>query len=142
MLRIIASLVSLDSNSWIDATPPRLFHSANVHIADYIIRTTTDVAVHALELEPTENKRSGLLRLSDKMHNRRCGFNKFVSNIIRRSQTRTTTVLVALLYLKRAKFDLDVPPVEWILYRLFMGALILATKVCRISRPVANNCDY
>lgn len=115
---------------------------SNTHIADYIVYTTADVAVHALNLDPTEKMRSSILSLSDKMHSRYCGFNQFVSNVIRRSQTRTSTILVALLYLKRAKLYLDVPPLDWILHRLFLGALVLATKVRHISRSFAIICDY
>ena len=111
---------------------PSLVHSANEPITDYFVHTTTDVAAHALRLEPTERMRSGLLSLSDRMHNKYCGFSQFVSNVVRRSRTRTSTVLVALLYLRRAKLHVDVPPVEWILHRLFLGALILATKVRHI----------
>lgn len=68
------------------------------------------------------------------MHKRYGRFEEFVANVIRRSHTRTATILVALLYLKRAKFDLDIPPVQLLLHRLFLGALILATKVRHISR--------
>lgn len=95
------------------------------------------MAAYALNLDPTDKMRSSLLSLSDRMHSKYCGFSQFVSNIIRRSQTRTSTILVALLYLKRAKLQLDVPPLDWILHRLFLGALILATKVRHISRSFA-----
>ena len=107
--------------------------STNVPIPDYIVYTTTDTAAHALNLESTEKMRSGLLCLSDRMHKKHCGFNQFVSNVIRRSRTRTSTVLVAMLYLNRAKLHMDVPPLDWVLHRLFLGALILATKVRVIS---------
>ena len=103
---------------------------------------TTDVAAHALNLDSTPKMRSNLLSLSDKMHSKHCGFNQFVSNVIRRSQTRTSTIIVALLYLKRAKVDLEVPTLDWILHRLFLGALILATKVRRISCSFAILRDY
>lgn len=109
--------------------PPLFVHLSNVPTPDYIVYTTTDVASHALRLEPTEKMRSNLLSLSDRMHRKRCGFRQFVSNLIRRSRTRTSTILVALLYLKRAKPHLDVASLDWILHRLFLGALILATKV-------------
>lgn len=112
-------------------------HPSNVCVADYIVYTTTDVAAHALNLDPTEKMRSSVLSLSDKMHNKYCGFNQFVSNVIRKSRTRTSTILVALLYLRKAKLCLDVPPLDWILHRLFLGALILATKVRHISRVLS-----
>ena len=108
-------------------------HSANVPITDYIVYTTTDVAAHTLKLNSTQGTRSGILSLSDKLHSRYCGFEQFVSNVIRRSRTRTPTILVALLYMRRAKVHMDVPPLDWILHRLFLGSLILATKVRYIS---------
>lgn len=112
--------------------PPLFVHPSNARIADYIVYTTTDMAAHALNLDPTEKMRSSLLSLSDKMHRKHCGFKQFVSNVIRRSQTHISTVLVALLYLKRAKPHLDVASLDWILHRLFLGALILATKVSHV----------
>jgi len=122
--------------------PPPLVHSSNVRTLDYIVYMTTDLAAHALNLDSTPKMRSRLLSLSDKMHSKHCGFNQFVSNVIRRSQTRTSTIIVALLYLKRAKVDLEVPPLDWILHRLFLGALILATKVRHISCSFAVLRDY
>ena len=131
ILRIVVLLVRLFFN------PSSLVHSSNASVADYVVYTTTDVAAHALNLDPTDKMRSSVLSLSDKMHNRYCGFEKFVSNVIRKSRTRTSTILVALLYLNKAKPCLDVPPLDWILHRLFLGALILATKVRHIPRSFA-----
>lgn len=121
---------------------PLFVRSTNVCAVDYIVYTTTDAAVHALNVDPTEKTRLNMLALSDRMHNKYCGFNQFVSNIVRRSRTRISTVLVALLYLRRAKLDMDVPPLDWILHRLFLGALILATKVRRgsLSFAVTHSC--
>ena len=115
----------------------RPVHSANPPITDYIVYTTTDVAAHTLKLNSTQGTRSGLLSLSDRMHSKYCGFEQFVSNVIRRSGTRTPTILVALLYLRRVKAHMDVPPLDWVLHRLFIGALILATKVRHISPSFA-----
>jgi hypothetical protein len=117
-------------------------HSANVCIIDYIVHTTTDAAAHALRLGSTEKTRAGLLALSDRMHSKHCGFNQFVSNVIQRSQTQTSTILVALLYLRNAKPHLCAPPLDWMLHRLFLGALVLATKVRHISPPFAIIHEY
>ena len=141
-LRIAVSLVSQRFNYGIYATPLRLYDSANIYIADYIVHTTTDAAAHALKLGSTEKSRSDILVLSDVMHKKHCNFKQFVSNVVRRSQTRTSTVLVALLYLRRAKAHMDIPPVQWVLHRLFVGALILATKVRHISRSFLIDRDY
>jgi hypothetical protein len=135
------SPVSQGFHYGIYATPLRLYDSANVYFADYIVHTTTDAAAYSLKLGSTDKSRSDILLLSDVMHKKHCGFKQFVSNVVRRSQTRTSTILVALLYLKRAKVVMEIPPPQWILHRLFMGALILATKVRHISRSSMINRD-
>lgn len=105
-------------------------HLADIPIVDYLVYTTTDVAAHALDPNSTESARLSLLVLSDRMHNEYCGFDRFVWNVVQRGRTQTPTILVALLYLRRAKIYMDVPPLDWILHRLFLGALVLATTVC------------
>ena len=104
-------------------------HLADDLIIDYIVYTTTDVAAHVLDPNSTESIRSSLLILSDRMHSKYGGFDRFVWNVVQRSRTRTPTILIALVYMRRAKVNMDVPPLDWVLHRLFLGALILATTV-------------
>ena len=115
-------------------------HLAHAPVIDYIVYTTTDVAAYALDPNSTEATRSKLLSLSDQVYSKYCNFDRFVWDVIRRSRTRTSTIIVALIYLRRAKVHMDVPPLDWILYRLFLGALILATTVRYVfSFPIIHN---
>jgi hypothetical protein len=56
-------------------------------------------------------------------------FAQFVTNVIRRSQTKLPAVLVALVYIKRTKPYLSIDLEQWAYERMFLGALIVASKV-------------
>ncbi|GLB34563.1 putative cyclin [Lyophyllum shimeji] len=55
-------------------------------------------------------------------------FTNFVSNIITRAEVSTPTVLASLVYIDRAKPHLHIALEEWALERVFLGALIVASK--------------
>jgi hypothetical protein len=46
------------------------------------------------------------------------------------------TLLVTLVYIQRAKFHLHIGLEQWALERVFLGALIVASKVCRLSARI------
>ena len=56
-------------------------------------------------------------------------FKQFVKNVLHRAEVRTPEVLVALVYIDRAKPYLEIPIEEWARERVFLGALIVASKV-------------
>lgn len=56
-------------------------------------------------------------------------FTTFVSNVITRAEITTPTVLAALVYIDRAKPHLQIALEEWALERVFLGAIIVASKV-------------
>jgi hypothetical protein len=66
--------------------------------------------------------RSALRRPSHK------SFHTFATNVITRAEVTTPTVLVALTYMDRAKPHLHIALEEWALERVFLGALIVASK--------------
>ncbi|TFK36410.1 hypothetical protein BDQ12DRAFT_249962 [Crucibulum laeve] len=55
-------------------------------------------------------------------------FTTFVNNVITRAEITTPTVLAALVYIDRAKPHLHIALEEWALERVFLGAIIVASK--------------
>jgi hypothetical protein len=67
-------------------------------------------------------------------------FTDFVANMLERAEVTTPTLLVSLVYVQRAKPHLHIGLEQWALERVFLGALIVASKVratvfcCNLSR--------
>ncbi|KAJ3933711.1 MAG: hypothetical protein NXY57DRAFT_997699 [Lentinula lateritia] len=55
-------------------------------------------------------------------------FTTFVTNVLTRAEVTTPVVLVSLAYIDRAKPHLHIALEEWALERVFLGALIVASK--------------
>lgn len=60
-------------------------------------------------------------------------FTTFVTNVITRAEITTPTLLASLVYIDRAKPHLHIALEEWALERVFLGAVIVASKVSRDS---------
>ncbi|KAF7367590.1 Cyclin N-terminal domain-containing protein [Mycena sanguinolenta] len=60
-------------------------------------------------------------------------FKQFVSDILLRAEVETRTLLVALVYISRSKHHLSIALEQWALERVFLGALILASKFTQDS---------
>ncbi|EEB95689.1 hypothetical protein MPER_05300 [Moniliophthora perniciosa FA553] len=55
-------------------------------------------------------------------------FTTFVTNVLSRAEVTTPVVLASLVYIDRAKPHLHIALEEWALERVFLGALITASK--------------
>ncbi|KAK7052061.1 cyclin N-terminal domain-containing protein [Favolaschia claudopus] len=60
-------------------------------------------------------------------------FPSFVSSIISRAEITPATLLVALVYITRSRRHLSIALEEWALERVFLGALIVASKYTQDS---------
>ena len=56
-------------------------------------------------------------------------FTTFVTSVITRAEINTATLLATLVYIDRARPHLHIALEEWALERVFLGALIVASKV-------------
>ena len=56
----------------------------------------------------------------------------FVHSVLTKNRLPAATVLVALVYLDKARKNLRVSPGFWACERALIGALILANKVCTL----------
>ena len=57
-------------------------------------------------------------------------FITFVTNVLTRAEVTTPTLLAALVYIDRAKPHLHIGLEQWALERVFLGSIIVASKVC------------
>ncbi len=57
---------------------------------------------------------------------------KFVTHVLEKANVKTPVVLVTLVYIDRAKPELEIALEQWACERVFLGALILANKVIQL----------
>ncbi len=62
-------------------------------------------------------------------HHRHADFLNFVNNVLYKAEVKVPVLLVALVYIDRARPHLQIALEQWACERVFMGALILANKV-------------
>ncbi|KAJ7032914.1 hypothetical protein C8F04DRAFT_1039995 [Mycena alexandri] len=87
----------------------------NRPVIGYIVHCVSGTVDHAMG-------RSGV-RSSDN-----AAFTSFVSTVLARSHATIATVLTSLGYISRARSYLSISSNEWVLERVFLGALIVASK--------------
>lgn len=93
-------------------------------IADHLANSVIDAVDTALSKEPTAQNGTRLrsARVPD--------FKYFASNFIRNTSLGMPVLLLTLVYITRAKPHLRIERDEWAYERVFLGALIVALKVC------------
>nr|GAT45128.1 predicted protein [Mycena chlorophos] len=85
-------------------------------LIDYMLETVVDTVTYAMDSRAV----SFAKHLS--------AFRSFALDVLTRSETTVPTLLVALTYIQRARPHLSVALAEWALERVFLGALIAASK--------------
>uniref|UniRef100_D8PXB2 Cyclin N-terminal domain-containing protein n=2 Tax=Schizophyllum commune (strain H4-8 / FGSC 9210) TaxID=578458 RepID=D8PXB2_SCHCM len=101
-------------------------------VKEYIV----DVACDAVDLaidDPASCNHSGALWARPDKH----FFSAFASNVIDNSGVAMPVLLVALVYLRRARGQLRIDLDEWAYHRVFLGALIAAAKYTNDTSPKA-----
>lgn len=73
---------------------------------------------------PSSSRRSKASR-----HSEHSKFTTFVSNVLTRAEVTLPTLLVSLVYINRAKPHLQIALEEWACERVFLGAIMVASKV-------------
>ena len=90
---------------------------------DYIAETTITAVDTALGYQSTAWNRAS-------SGSRRVPFNRFVSDVVRRASVNMPVLLTTLVYITRAKSHLHIETEDWACERVFLGALMVASKVC------------
>ena len=62
-------------------------------------------------------------------HSAHASFLGFVTNVLTKAEVKVPVLLVALVYIDRAKPHLQIALEQWACERVFLGALIIANKV-------------
>ena len=93
--------------------------------SEYAVHTTLETVDYALGREPS----SSLDRTPYYCKKKHGPFAQFVWRMICTSRVSAAVVLVALVYIKRAKPHLRITTERWACERIFVGALVLAGKV-------------
>jgi len=95
---------------------------------DYVAETTINAVDTALGYQSTAWNRAST-------GSRRVPFNRFVSDVIRRASVKMPVILTTLVYVTRAKSHLHIETEDWACERVFLGALMVASKVCPPVSP-------
>ncbi|KAJ7936674.1 hypothetical protein B0H13DRAFT_1551748, partial [Mycena leptocephala] len=83
-------------------------------VKQYLIRRVEETVNFALQFPTTASSSSS--------------FSRLVSRVLRRGDVEMRIILVTLVYVDRAKPHLQISRPDWIHYRVFLGALIVASK--------------
>jgi hypothetical protein len=93
-------------------------------LIEQLVQSTVEVVNFALGLPTTSSSRGRPTTRANKY----AEFTQFVSDIIERAEVTVADILVTLVYIERAKPYLSVQTEQWALHRVFLGALIIASK--------------
>jgi hypothetical protein len=107
---------------------------------NYIAETTIHAVDTALGYQSIAWNRTSL-------GSRRVPFKRFVWDVIRRAAVKMPVLLTTLVYITRAKSHLHIETEDWACERVFLGALMVASKVrttlssglCNCAHPVIHS---
>lgn len=94
----------------------------NRSLIDHLVRETIEAADQALGRPVASRGRS------DRRSKKRSDFADFIAKVLHAADVKIGTVLVTLVYIQRSKPHLSIETEDWALHRVFLGALILASK--------------
>jgi hypothetical protein len=92
---------------------------------EHFVRCTTDAVDYAMGRGSSSDPRARR-GLRSPLHT---SFAEFATRVIQRSQVALPVILVALVYIERARPHLFVELEQWACERIFLGALVVASKV-------------
>ncbi|KAL1744416.1 hypothetical protein HDZ31DRAFT_38657 [Schizophyllum fasciatum] len=101
-------------------------------VKEYIVDIACDAVDQAID-DPASCNHFGMLWTRPDKH----FFAAFASNVIDNSGVAMPVLLVALVYLRRARGQLRIDLDEWAYHRVFLGALIAAAKYTNDTSPKA-----
>jgi hypothetical protein len=93
-------------------------------ILEYVVDCVVDTVDYAMGRPSSSHRGRRVSR-----HSEHTKFTTFVSNVLTRAEVTLPTLLVALVYINRAKPHLQIALEEWACERVFLGAIMVASKV-------------
>ncbi|KAJ3575940.1 hypothetical protein NP233_g753 [Leucocoprinus birnbaumii] len=117
-------------NSLVDPAThsPALLELTNIKVSRPVIEYLVDCVVETVDYamgRPSSSSSRGRSRGRRPEHAK---FTTFVKNVIERAEITIQTILATLVYIDRAKPHLHIALEEWALERVFLGAIIVASK--------------
>ena len=101
-----------------------------VPFPEYVVEVVADTVDYSMGRSPSTSRGRSAAHKS-----KLAAFTTFVSNVLTRAEVATPAVLATLVYVDRAKPHLHIALEEWALERVFLGALMCASKV-RFRNPI------
>ncbi|KAJ7739562.1 hypothetical protein B0H16DRAFT_62958 [Mycena metata] len=100
------------------------------HVIDYVVDCVGETVDYAMGRTPSPSDSDSSLpsRGRSMRSPYTAKFTTFVSNVLSRAEVPAPTVLTALVYIARARPHLSIALEEWALERVFLGAIITASK--------------
>ncbi|KAF9446409.1 hypothetical protein P691DRAFT_631794, partial [Macrolepiota fuliginosa MF-IS2] len=117
-------------NSLVDPAThsPALLELISIKVSRPVIEYLVDCVVETVDYamgRPTPSSSRGRSRGRRPEHAK---FSTFVKNVIERAEINIQTIIASLVYIDRAKPHLHIALEEWALERVFLGAIIVASK--------------
>ena len=106
--------------------PSRCVCASRTHcvFVEYVVEVVADTVDYSMGRSPSTSRRRSAAHQT-----KLAAFTTFVSNVLTRAEVATPVVLATLVYVDRAKPHLHIALEEWALERVFLGALMCASKV-------------
>ncbi|KAF9227584.1 hypothetical protein BS17DRAFT_799836 [Gyrodon lividus] len=92
-------------------------------LIEYVVDCVVDTVDYAMGRPSSSQRGRSLSR-----HSEQSAFTTFVTNVLTRAEVTIPTILVSLVYIDRAKPHLQIALEEWACERVFLGAVIVASK--------------
>ena len=96
-------------------------------LSEYVVDSVVETVDFAMGRKPASPSSRGKTTTRRPEHTK---FITFVTNVLTRAEVTTPTLLAALVYIDRAKPHLHIGLEQWALERVFLGSIIVASKVC------------
>ena len=103
-------------------TPPPL--TPTHPFSEYVVDAVVDTVDYAMGRPSSSHRGRALSRRSE-----HAAFAKFVTDVLTRAEVNIPVILVSLVYIDRAKPHLQIALEEWACERVFLGAVMVASKV-------------
>jgi Cyclin, N-terminal domain len=110
----------------------RWYYSCVFAALDCLVRATEDTVNFASSSHSRSSSSKPRRPSNSRSDNSNTSFADFVLKVVTRSEVTIGVLLVALVYIHRARPHLSIGQDEWALEQVFLGALILAAKVCLV----------
>jgi len=110
--------------------PPVYTPILTMSLPDYVVDCVVDTVDYAMNRPSTSVGRRSASHKTET-----AAFTTFVTNVLTRAEVTIPVVLASLVYVDRAKPHLHIALEEWACERVFLGAVMLASKVTTIVVP-------